>query len=225
MQKNVAGQFMEVVAYNRLTDQRVSGEAANITATISKDGAAFAATDDVNPTEIDSSGIYKFALLQAESNCDLLIGLPACSTVNVECQEVVIRPRPQPIVVGPIVAGATAEHLVGQERPLALFRGEAKTFVLTVTDASGSAVDLIALGSAFKFIIETRADIPVVQLTLSSGMTISGAGNNVLTIPLTSILTRPVNDGLYNWLLWDTTGEDVLLHGPMTVLPTSEPSS
>lgn len=72
MYKNLAGQKLVVVAIDALTGLRKSGDAANITATLSKDGASEAATDDTNPTEVDMSGRYFFNLLQAETNGNVL---------------------------------------------------------------------------------------------------------------------------------------------------------
>ena len=55
---------------------RKQANAANITAQISKDFAAAAATNDTNPTELDSAdhpGVYVFDLTQSETNADNII--------------------------------------------------------------------------------------------------------------------------------------------------------
>ena len=80
--KNTAGQYLIVYAHNVAGDVPETGDAANITAQISKDTGASAATNDVNPTELDAvdqPGVYAFLLTQAETNCDL-IALSAVST-------------------------------------------------------------------------------------------------------------------------------------------------
>jgi len=85
--KNVAGQKITVYAWNTATNLPATGEAANITAQISKDGGASAATDDVNPTELDATnhkGKYIFDMAQAETNVDVLDLDPACSTTGIE---------------------------------------------------------------------------------------------------------------------------------------------
>lgn len=82
LDKNTAGQYWPVMAISTSTGLPVSGDAANITADISIDAAALAATNDVNPTELGSSGIYLFTLTQAETNGDLLVLSPATITAG-----------------------------------------------------------------------------------------------------------------------------------------------
>lgn len=88
--KNVAGQKIAVFAYDPTAalsaDPSKTGDAANITAGISKDGGANAATNDVNPTELDATnhpGIYIFDLTQAETNADLLVISAVSGTSNI----------------------------------------------------------------------------------------------------------------------------------------------
>jgi hypothetical protein len=93
MFKNVAGQKVAVFAYDTDTNAPKTGDAANITAQISKDGGATAATNDVNPTELDATdakGVYLFDTLQAESNADLVILSPVSSTANITLEPVII---------------------------------------------------------------------------------------------------------------------------------------
>ena len=93
MFKNIPSQKIAVFAYNTNTSAPQTGDAANITAYISKDGGAAAATNDVNPTELDATnakGLYLFDMLQAESNADLVILSPVSSTSNVTLEPVII---------------------------------------------------------------------------------------------------------------------------------------
>jgi len=89
MFKNVASQKVAVYAFDTATSAAKSGDAANITAQISKDGAAGAATDDVNPVEIGTTGVYVFTLLQAETNADLVVVVPVSSTSDVQIDPVI----------------------------------------------------------------------------------------------------------------------------------------
>ena len=91
MFKNVDSQKWIVFAFNSTTNVAVTGDAANITAKISIDGAAGSATNDTNPTELED-GKYVFDLTQAETNGDLLSILPESSTSNV-----VVRGEPASI--------------------------------------------------------------------------------------------------------------------------------
>lgn len=93
MLKNVVSQKLAVYAWNMITNAPETGDQGNITAQISKDGAATAATDDANPTELDATdapGIYLFDMLQAETNADLIIVSPVSSTAGVILEPVII---------------------------------------------------------------------------------------------------------------------------------------
>lgn len=87
--KNTAGQGLYVYAYDRTTGDAATGDAANITATISKDGAAPGATNDVNPTEI-GGGIYHFDLTQGETNADRLAVIPVSATPDVVLDPMIV---------------------------------------------------------------------------------------------------------------------------------------
>lgn len=86
MYKNVASQKAVVYAYDKTTGLPQTGDAANITAYIAKDGVASAASNDTNPTEIDSAnmpGYYAFDLTQAETNCDHFAMYAVSSTADI----------------------------------------------------------------------------------------------------------------------------------------------
>jgi len=87
--KNVASQKAAVWAWDRVNGVPKTGDAANITAQISKDGGASAATGDTNPTELDATdhpGIYLFDLTQAETNANLITITPSSGTANIVFQ-------------------------------------------------------------------------------------------------------------------------------------------
>ena len=83
MEKNVASQKWAVFAFDRADNTPKTGDAANITAKLSKNGAAGAATNDVNPTELES-GYYVFDLLQAETNYNHLAIIPVSATADIQ---------------------------------------------------------------------------------------------------------------------------------------------
>lgn len=87
LKKNVAGQKIIVYAYDLDNETGKTGDAANITASISKDGGAFAATNDTNPTEI-GLGSYAFDLTQSETNADLVFLVASSSTANIQINPV-----------------------------------------------------------------------------------------------------------------------------------------
>jgi len=74
--KNVASQKIAVYAYTASSGASKTGDAANITAYLSKDWGTAAAITDTNPTELDATnmpGWYLFDLAQAETNAEVLI--------------------------------------------------------------------------------------------------------------------------------------------------------
>lgn len=97
MFKNVANQKAACYAWGGAAGSAKTGDAANITAQISIDGAATAPTDDVNPTELDATdapGIYIFDLTQAETNGDLIIISPVSSTADVVIRPIIAYTNP-----------------------------------------------------------------------------------------------------------------------------------
>lgn len=91
--KNTAGQKIAVQAYDTSVADWKAGDAANITAEITKDAGASAATNDTNPTEVDATdhpGLYVFTLTQAETNADMITISAVSSTGNVVIEPVTI---------------------------------------------------------------------------------------------------------------------------------------
>lgn len=89
--KNVSGQKIAVYAWDTANDVPKTGDAANITAQISKDFGAAAATNDTNPTELDATdhpGIYVFDLTQAETNADAIVISPVSGTSDIVLEPV-----------------------------------------------------------------------------------------------------------------------------------------
>ena len=82
MFKNTSSQRWIVYAFDTTTNAAKTGDSANITAKISKDGGTLTATNDTNPSEMED-GYYEFALTQAETNADELFITPESSTSNI----------------------------------------------------------------------------------------------------------------------------------------------
>ena len=96
--KNVPGQKLAVWARNS-SYAGVTDDQANITAQISLDGGACAATNDTNPTQLDSTdtpGIYIFDLTQAETNADLIVVSPVSTTGTTIIEPVIAYTQPYP---------------------------------------------------------------------------------------------------------------------------------
>jgi hypothetical protein len=91
--RNTAGQVLPVFAYDKTTGLGKTGDAANITAYLSKDGGAAAALSDTNPAEMDATnmpGFYLFTLTQAETDAEIMALAPKSSTSNILVDQVTI---------------------------------------------------------------------------------------------------------------------------------------
>jgi hypothetical protein len=89
--KNASGQKVAVFAYDKTTGAAKTGDAANITAYLSKDFAAAAAVADTNPTELDATnmaGWYVFDLTQAETDAEVLVIAPKSATADIVLEQV-----------------------------------------------------------------------------------------------------------------------------------------
>jgi len=74
MYKNVAGQKIRVYAYDATTGAPVTGDAANITVYVAKDGGSVNALTDTSATELDATnapGVYSFDVSQTESDAEV----------------------------------------------------------------------------------------------------------------------------------------------------------
>lgn len=87
--KNQAGQGVYFYAHNMAADVAKTGDAANITAVISKDGAAAAATASVHPSEI-GGGVYWLPLAQAETNAGALALVFTSATAQVQIAPLIV---------------------------------------------------------------------------------------------------------------------------------------
>ena len=220
MRKNVAGQQIPILAWDKSNNTEKTGDAANITAQISLDGGATAATGDVNPTELDATehpGIYIFDLTQAESNANLIILTPTSSSTDIHIEQVAERTEPGAIV-GPLVGSTSSADFVGDPLKLAMFRAEQRTFTLTVTDADGDPIDLSA--KTLKCTVETTALIPVLRFD-AENITVSGDNDEIALTRIGDDQSK-ITPGVYQWRLWDTDVPEVLLHGTLAILSTSE---
>lgn len=124
------------------------------------------------------------------------------------------------IIIGPVVSSADAANFIGEPSELAIFKKEAKTFLLTVLDANGDAVDLSAM--TLRFVVESTAAAARTVIFSSTSITVTGASNEIANVAVTSTNSNVAASDNYEWRLWDDTGEQVLLHGQFSVVGTSE---
>lgn len=86
MYKNVASQKLLVYAFDSTTNLPKTGDAANITAYVSKDYGSVTVLGDTSATEADATngkGYYLFDVTQTETNADTLLFSAKSSTANI----------------------------------------------------------------------------------------------------------------------------------------------
>lgn len=97
MNKNVAGQKITLLAIDVSTNTPKTGDAANLTAYVSKDDGAVTVLTDTTATEKDATnalGLYDFDVSQTESNADKLVFSGKSSTANIRLVPITIYTRP-----------------------------------------------------------------------------------------------------------------------------------
>lgn len=166
MFKNVASQKLIVFAFDSTTNAPKTGDAANITAYVSKDFGAVTVLGDTTATEMDATnakGYYLFDLTQAETNGDTLLFSAKSSTANI-----VVVGAPATVYTYPttgILAPATSGRTL-------------------VVDASGLAdANMVKAGPSGSGTAQTARDLGA-SVLLSSG---TGTGQVSLSSGLVSL--------------------------------------
>lgn len=98
-------------------------------------------------------------------------------------------------------------------------KGETWSEIVTCTDAAGQNISVVSADYRLKTF---ETDVPVVQLTQSSGLTISGTSNEICTSIIETTAQASIEPGLY-WRrlrVVDSTGaKSRQIHGFIEVLP------
>jgi len=148
--KNVASQKLAVYAYDSTDASSKINDQASITAQISKDGEATAATNDTNPTQLDPTdapGIYLFTMTQAETDADLIILYAKSATSNILLEPLTIYTTPgnsTAIDVNAIqVEGADATDQINAACDVAVADASLAT-AAALTTVGGNVSDILA---------------------------------------------------------------------------------
>lgn len=170
MQKNVSGQKVALFAFDYSTGAPKTGDAANITAYLSKDGGAVTVLTDTTATEMDATnakGWYSFDVTQTESNGDELLFAGKSSTANVSVVARMLSTVPASFTsfVTPTGAAVNTTQIAGQA-------------------ASAAA------GVTFPSSIASPTNI-----TAATGVVLSSAGVQAIWDALTSALTTASSIG------------------------------
>lgn len=106
-------------------------------------------------------------------------------------------------------------------------RFETKNIEITVVDDAGDAVNLSSLTLEWLLTKQAGDGAPYLDKgTGGSGITVSGASNNVAVIAVASTqyesATRPLVPGIYHHELWDRTNNNLLSFGMVHLLAGSK---
>jgi hypothetical protein len=129
------------------------------------------------------------------------------------------------LVITPILATVTNPRYSTRDLP-PIAQGSAPAEAFTIVDGSGAAVDLS--GKTLRFVVcsvdEKDHDNPfddvltgLYSYETGSGITLSGAGNNVVTVQHSAANT--VTPGRYRYFLWNVDDELELVKGKMPIEP------
>jgi hypothetical protein len=151
MLKNTASQKVLIFAYDTAANAPKTGNAASITAFISKDGVAPVQSNDVNPAELDASnmpGVYVFDLTLAETNCNSFTIYAKSVTADIQIDPVRIETAPaSPAVAGEaataVIGLATENNVTAVGNAVAALNDIAAADVKTAIEAAGSHLALI----------------------------------------------------------------------------------
>jgi hypothetical protein len=141
--KNVAATFV-VFAFDATTNVPKTGDAANITAYVSKDYGTVTVLGDTTATEFDATnapGYYWFTAAQAETNADCLMVTGKSSTANIKVlgAPAIIYTRPTTGWLAPTTAGRTLDVSAGGEAGVDWANVGSPT---TAVNLSGTTVNL-----------------------------------------------------------------------------------
>lgn len=170
MFKNVASQKIIVFAFDSTNNTPKTGDAANITAYISKDFGAVTVLGDTTATEMDATnakGYYLFDVTQTETNADCIMVSAKSSTANI------------------VVIGA----------PATIFTNPAN-FTTTSIDSNGR-LDIIKVAGTTQTAKDIGGAVPSVAAGASGGLLISGSNSGTTTLgALTCTGSFTISDGL-----------------------------
>jgi hypothetical protein len=189
--KNKSSQKISVFAYTAATGAAKTGDAANITAYLSKDWGAAAAVTDTNPTELDATnmpGHYVFDLTQAETNAEVLILAPKSATAGVVIDQIQVFTQAAPVPAAADIrsavglAAANLDTQLGDVPTVTEFEARTIPAANYFDPAADTVANVTTVGTVTN---------PVTAGTVSdkSGYSLSAAGVQAIWDALTAALT------------------------------------
>lgn len=209
MFKNVAGKFV-VFAWDTTTGVAKSGDAANLTAYVSKDYGTVTVLADTSATEMDSTnakGFYLFDAAQGETNGDFLLITAKSSTSNIAVigAPAGIFTRPTTGWLAPTTAGRTLDVSTGGEAGLDWANVGSPTTTVALTGTT--------IATTQKVDVDTIKTNPVVNggtVTFPTNATLASTTNITAgTITTVTTVTNQLTAAAIATGVWqDTTAGD-----------------
>lgn len=178
MFKNVASQKIVFVAWDSATGLLKTGDAANLTAYVSKDGGAVTVLADTSASELDATnakGCYSFDVAQGESNANMALFTCKSSTSGVQLDPVLVFTFPANFTTLVIDSSGLADANMVKSGPT----------------GSGTAQTARDLGASVLLSSGTGTG----QISLSSGAVLLQATQTGVTIPTVTNLTNAPTAG------------------------------
>ncbi len=225
MFKNVAAKFI-VFAFDATTNVPKTGDAANITAYVSKDYGSVTVLADTSAAEMESTnapGYYLFDAAQGETNADCLMVSAKSTTSNIKVvgAPAVIFTRPTTGWLAPVTAGRTlvvdaaglADANVVKVGPTGSGSAQtARDIGASVLLSNGTGTGQVKLASGY--VAMTWGDIS----GATSSVNLSGTTIKAVTDPVSITSNIKKNQALSNidFVMTDSTN-----HNPTTGLTVS----
>lgn len=195
MFKNVASQKLSVYAYDATTGLPKTGDAANITAYVSKDDGSVTQLGDTSATEQDSTnakGYYLFDLTQAETNADKLTFSAKSSTSNI-----VVLAVPSVVYTRPANFTKTVIDSAGLVDANAVKVGPSGSGTAQTARDIGAGVNVSQFGGANGTFASGRPEVNTSHIAGSSvstssaqiGVNVVNAGGTAWATVLTNLVT------------------------------------
>lgn len=196
MQKNVAGQKLVILAIDTATNSPKTGDAANLTAYVSKDDGSVTVLGDTSASEMDATnaqGLYSFDLTQGETNANKLVFSGKSSTSGVKLVPQIVFTVPPNFQATSITsAGAVSatESDVLQSTTIATLASQIE-FTLTAGSADDKAYDGCIVVVTDASTSTQKATAPVlsytgstktVRLAFDPGVFTMAAGDSIAVI-------------------------------------------
>jgi hypothetical protein len=148
--KNTAGKFV-VFAFDATTNVPKTGDAANLTAYVSKDDGSVTVLADTSATEMDATnaaGYYLFDAAQGETNADKLLITAKSTTANIKVIGAPAVIYTRPVAFGLVAGAAGGLFIAGTNAATTITTALTTTFTGSLTGSVASVTAGVTLAAS-----------------------------------------------------------------------------